>query len=147
MKFNFTKLLLIFTIIPFVELSLLLKLAEATSAMTTLGIILVTGVVGAYFAKEQGRKVIYNIQTELNSGRMPGNELIHGLCVLIGGILLLTPGILTDLFGFSLLIPVTRAGYIGIIKNYITQNFSMGGVHVYSSGQRPSEQREYNTFR
>jgi len=142
MKLNFGKLLLIFTIIPFVELSLLLKLAEATSAMTTLGIILITGVVGAYFAKEQGRRVIHNIQMELNSGRMPGNELLHGLCVLIGGVLLLTPGIMTDLFGFSLLFPVTRLNYIGMMKNYISRNFSMGGVHVYSANNR-----EYNTFR
>jgi len=142
MKFNFGKLLLIFTIVPFVELSLLLQIAERTSAMTTLGIILATGVVGAYFAKEQGRRVVHNIQNELNSGRMPGNELIHGLCVLIGGLLLLTPGILTDLFGFSLLIPATRASYIGLIKTYISQNFRMGGVNAYSSSTK-----EYNVFR
>ncbi len=66
MKFSFGKLLLIFTIIPFVELSILLEIAARTSTMTALGIILLTGVVGAYFAKDQGRRVIYNIQSELN---------------------------------------------------------------------------------
>lgn len=142
MKFSFGKLLLIFTIIPFVELSLLLEIAARTSTMTALGLILVTGVVGAYFAKEQGRRVIYNIQSEVNRGMMPGNELLHGLCVLIGGVLLLTPGILTDLFGFSLLFPATRIAYIKLIKDYISKNFNTGGVHVYTAGSR-----EYNTFR
>lgn len=142
MKFSFGKLLLIFTIIPFVELSLLLEIAARTSTMTALGIILATGVVGAYFAKDQGRRVIYNIQSELNRGVMPGNELLHGLCVLIGGVLLLTPGILTDLFGFSLLFPATRTGYINLMKDYIGRNFRMGGVHVYTAGSQ-----QYNTFR
>lgn len=142
MKFSFGKLLLIFTIIPFVELSLLLEIAARTSTMTALGIIILTGIVGAYFAKDQGRRVIYNIQSELNRGVMPGNEMLHGLCVLIGGVLLLTPGILTDLFGFSLLIPATRTGYIKMMKDYFSKNFSMGGVHVYTAGAR-----EYNTFR
>ena len=142
MKFSFGKLLLIFTIIPFVELSILLEIAARTSTMTALGIILLTGVVGAYFAKEQGRRVIYNIQSELNRGAMPGNEMLHGLCVLIGGVLLLTPGILTDLFGFSLLFPATRTGYIQLMKDYINRNFKMGGVHVYTAGAQ-----EYNTFR
>lgn len=142
MKFSFGKLLLIFTIIPFVELSILLEIAARTSTMTALGIILLTGVVGAYFAKDQGRRVIYNIQSELNRGTMPGNELLHGLCVLIGGVLLLTPGILTDLFGFSLLFPATRTGYIELMKGYISKNFRTGNVHVYTS-----QSHNHNTFR
>lgn len=142
MKFSFGKLLLIFTIIPFVELSILLEIAARTSTMTALGIIILTGVVGAYFAKDQGRRVIYNIQSELNRGTMPANELLHGLCVLIGGVLLLTPGILTDLFGFSLLFPATRTGYIEFMKAYISKHFKTGNVHVYTS-----QSHNRNTFR
>ncbi len=134
MKFSFGKLLLIFTIVPFIELSLLLEIASRTSAMTTLALIIFTGVVGAYFAKDQGRRVLTSIQYELNSGRMPGNELLHGLCVLIGGVLLITPGIMTDLFGFSLLLPATRIVYIDLMKKYMLNHFSLGGVHMYSGG-------------
>lgn len=133
MKMSFGKLLIIFTVIPFVELSILLEIASRTSALTTLGIIVATGVIGAYFAKEQGRRVLTQIQMELNSGRMPGNELLHGLCVLIGGILLLTPGIMTDVFGFTLLFPVTRSGYIAFAKNYIQNHFQLGGASFYSN--------------
>jgi len=131
MKFNFGKMLLLFTIVPFVELFILLELANRTSAITTLGLIVVTGIIGAYFAKEQGQKVIKHIQMELNQGRMPGNALLHGLCVLIGGLLLLTPGILTDLFGFSLLLPVTRVTYIEFIKTYIKHNFHLNNINMY----------------
>lgn len=141
MKHGFGKLLLIFTIVPFVELSILLKIAEATSALTTLAIIILTGILGAYFAKDQGRRVIFNIQAELNSGRMPGNELLHGLSVLIGGVLLLTPGILTDALGFSLLLPMTRTIYIDMMKSYIKNHFQTGGIHIYSN-----HSREYDQF-
>jgi len=133
MRFSFGKLLLVFTIIPFIELAILLKLASATSAMTTLLIIVITGVVGAYFAKQQGMIVIKNIQEETNNGSIPGNELMHGLCVLIGGLLLLTPGILTDAFGFSLLFPVTRYFYIKTGTEIFKNKVSSGAVTFYSN--------------
>ncbi|GMQ57388.1 membrane protein FxsA [Vallitalea sediminicola] len=133
MKFTFGKLLLIFTIVPFVELYILLKLANVTSASITLLIIVITGIIGAYFAKHQGRAVIKNIQDESSNGRMPGNELMHGLCVLIGGILLVTPGIITDLFGFSLLFPLTRTIYVNFIKTYFRNKFESGNINIYTS--------------
>ncbi|GMQ61073.1 FxsA family protein [Vallitalea maricola] len=135
MKFTFGKLLLIFTIVPFVELYILLKLANITSAGITLLIIVITGIIGAYFAKHQGRAVIQNIQYESNSGRMPGNELLHGLCVLIGGILLVTPGIITDLVGFSLLLPLTRTFYVNFIKTYFRKKFDAGNINIYTSNK------------
>lgn len=141
MKLNFGKLLLIFTVIPFVELFILLQLAEMTSALTTLALIIITGIVGAYFAKEQGRQVIQHIQMELNNGRMPGNGLLHGLCVLIGGILLLTPGILTDLFGFSLLFPLTRQRYLEHMKRFIRNHFSVQNLNTYTT------YNDYHTYR
>ena len=134
MKMSFGKLLLLFTIVPFVELFLLLEIANRTSTMFSLGLIIATGVLGAHFAKVQGRSVIKKIQAEMSTGAVPGNELIHGLCVLIGGILLLTPGILTDIFGFSLLIPFTRYLYIGTIKKIIDDKIKSGSVRVYTPG-------------
>lgn len=133
MKINFGKLLLVFIIVPFIELYILLEIASRTSALTALGIVVVTGIIGAYYAKEQGQRVVQHIQLEINSGRMPGNGLLHGLCVLIGGILLLTPGVLTDMFGFSLLLPITRVKYIKFMKNYISSHFSIGNVQGFNS--------------
>lgn len=135
MRFSFGKLLILFTVVPFVELYILLKLASITSAGLTLLIIIITGVVGAYFAKQQGRAVIQKIQFESSSGRMPGNELLHGLCILIGGVLLLTPGILTDLFGFSLLFPITRTLYVNFIKTYFKRKFESGTINVYTTNK------------
>jgi len=139
------KLLLMFTLIPFIELSLLFKIAELTSGMTTLAIILLTGVVGAYFAKQQGMLVIQNIQRETKNGSIPGNELMHGLCVLIGGLLLLTPGILTDIFGFSLLMPLTRTLYIAAGTDYFKKKIQNGTVQFYSNGVNMGGMHSENT--
>lgn len=118
MKISFGKLFLAFTIIPFVELYILFQLADLTSPITTLTIVILTGVVGAYIAKREGLSIFKKTQNQLNQGKLPKDTLIEGLCVLIGGILLLTPGILTDLFGFSLLFPLTRVIYREFIKKY-----------------------------
>jgi len=109
------KLIMLFTVIPIVELALLLKINTYIGLGYTLMIVLVTGVVGAYLAKSEGRGIIRNIKYEMSQGRMPGDELVNGLCVLIGGAFLLTPGLITDFTGFILVIPFTRA----IIKRFV----------------------------
>lgn len=123
MKNTFTKLIIAFTLIPFMELYLLMAIAEQTSFLTTVSIVLFTGVLGAFFAKREGRIVITKIQESLNRGVMPANELLHGLCVLMGSVLLITPGIMTDVFGFSLLLGVTRNGYVELAKAYISKKY------------------------
>lgn len=123
MKISFKKLLLAFTAIPFIELFLLFKIAEITSAFTTLAIIILTGILGAYLAKTQGILVFNQIKLDINSGILPKDALINGLCVLIGGILLLTPGVLTDIVGFSLIIPLSRLIYAKHIKDFIKDKF------------------------
>ncbi len=126
-KSIFGYILILFTVIPLVELYLLLQIAERTSAMITFVIILVTGIVGAFFAKIQGRLVIQKIRISLQQAIMPKEELVDGLCVLIGGAFLLTPGILTDVAGFTLLIPVTRNLYKKILKHKFEQMIQTGG--------------------
>lgn len=124
------RLILLFTITPIVELFLLLRLADKTSLWTTLVIVLFTGIVGAFLAKSQGRLILTQIRLELNSGKMPGDQLINGLCVLIGGALLLTPGILTDIIGFGLVIPVTRELFKGVVKKYLEKKINKGNIHI-----------------
>ncbi len=110
----FFKLFIFFTIIPIVELYILIKVGAALGALNTVIIILVTASVGAYLAKTQGFQVIQKINNALHDGRMPGKELLDGLFVLIGGFLLLTPGFITDLVGLSMLLPMIRPIYIKI---------------------------------
>ena len=105
----FGYLVLLFTILPAMELVLLIEIGSNIGAGNTLFVIIFTGVLGAYMARLQGFLVLRKIQDDLNHGIMPSAELMDGLMILVGGILLLTPGFITDTFGFLLLIPWTRA--------------------------------------
>ncbi|SHJ54655.1 FxsA family protein [Paramaledivibacter caminithermalis] len=125
------RLILLFTITPIVELFLLIKLSNITSVWTTISIVLATGIIGAYLAKGQGRLIITKIKMELNEGRMPGDQLINGLCVLVGGALLLTPGIITDILGFSLVIPATREVFKDIVKNKLFKMLQSGSINIH----------------
>lgn len=99
---------MLFTIVPAVELAVLIKVGTYIGVGSTLFLIILTGVLGAALARLQGFAVYLNIQTSLNEGRMPTEEMLDGLMILIGGIVLLTPGFITDTLGFLLLIPWTR---------------------------------------
>lgn len=125
------KLILLFTVIPIIELFLLFRIAKLTSATVAILLVLLTGIAGAYLAKAEGRSIIKKIQADLQQGRMPANELINGLCVLVGGALLLTPGIITDLIGFSLVIPFTRSLFKDLLKEKMEKMLKEGQVNLY----------------
>ena len=109
------KLALLFTVVVIAELWLLIKLGQYIGLGYTLLVLLATGVLGVVLAKSQGMIILNNIKRDIREGIMPGVNLINGLCVLIGGILLVVPGILTDIIGFLFIVPVTR----NIIRKYI----------------------------
>ena len=104
----FARLLALFVLLPLAELALLIQVGQVIGLLWTLVIVVATGVLGASLARRQGVRAWLAIQAELQQGRMPGGTLVDGLLILIGGIVLLTPGILTDLMGFALLVPATR---------------------------------------
>lgn len=105
------RLLSLFILIPLAELVLLLYLADVTSWQFTLLLVIATGVAGTLLARSQGLRTWLRIREELAAGRMPADSLLDGVLIFVAGALLLTPGILTDLFGISLLIPVCRDYY------------------------------------
>ena len=111
----FTKLLILFVIVPVTELYILIEVGKKIGSLTTIGIIILTGIIGAYLVKGQGFMILRKIQNDLNEGIMPGDSLIQGVIILAGGILLLTPGFVTDIVGFIFLIPVSR----NIVKKYL----------------------------
>lgn len=117
----FARLLALFICIPLVELYLLFLIGERIGPVPTVALVVVTGFIGASLARQQGFKVWRNIQTELNTGKMPAGELIDGLLVLIGGIVLLTPGLLTDLCGFAMMIPAVRS----VVKKRLQARFQI----------------------
>lgn len=126
----FFKLFSLFLIIPLVEIYLLIKIGGIIGAINTVLIILVTASLGAYLTKSQGFRVLRQIQNATAQGYVPGNELLHGLFVLIGGFALLTPGFLTDAIGFSMLIPQIREIYVGIAKGLIKKKIQQGNFQM-----------------
>lgn len=104
----FIYLLIFFTALPVLELAILIEIGRAISLGPTLGIILLTGVVGAALAKHQGLRTLGRIQRGLAAGEMPTGAMVDGLLILVAGALLITPGVITDAAGFSLLIPFVR---------------------------------------
>jgi UPF0716 protein FxsA len=122
----FLKLLSIFLVVPLIELYLLIKIGDLIGALNTVIIVLIAASVGAYLAKSQGFRVLHQMQEATNQGRMPGNELLHGLFVLIGSFALITPGILTDVIGFSMLIPQIREIYVRLAKEVLRKKLVKG---------------------
>lgn len=105
----FVRLLLLFTVVPIVELGLLVQLGRFIGLAPTIAIVLVTGIVGASLARWQGLATLRRVQADMADGRVPTGPLVDGLLILVAGAVLLTPGLLTDVLGFLLLIPPTRA--------------------------------------
>ena len=101
-------LALLFVVVPIVELILLIQLGQAVGLLPTLALVLLTGVGGALLARSEGLRALFRFQRELASGEMPDQAIQDGICVLIGGAFLLTPGVLTDAVGFALLVPWSR---------------------------------------
>jgi len=104
----FLRLLLLFTVVPLIELGLLIQIGRVIGLAPTIAIVLLTGFAGAALARWQGLATLKRVQTDMSEGRVPAGALVDGLLILVAGAVLLTPGLLTDIFGFLLLIPTTR---------------------------------------
>jgi len=104
----FVRLLLLFTIVPLLDLFLLVKLGTVIGIGPTIAIVVFTGVLGAWLARQQGLGVLRRVNEDLSQGRMPTQALMDGVLILIAGAVLLTPGLLTDALGFVLLAPPSR---------------------------------------
>ncbi len=102
------RLLLFFIVLPAVELALLLEIGRRIGTLETLGLIVVTGAVGAAMARSQGLRVLSRVREEISAGAMPASSLLDGVLILVAAALLVTPGVLTDAFGFLCLVPGFR---------------------------------------
>ena len=103
------KLRLLFIIIPLMELALLIKLGSLIGILDTILLIIFTGAAGAILVRTAGIQCLFTVRQQLQSGMFPADELCNGLLILIAGALLITPGLLTDIAGFALLVPPVRA--------------------------------------
>ena len=127
-------LLLLFILVPAIELALLLEVGRHLGTLPTLGLIAVTGVVGASLARRQGLAVLGRAQDQMARGELPTGSLADGVMILVAGALLITPGILTDAFGFLLLVPVFRDVVKNVSMNRLRKAIDENRVHVDVAG-------------
>ena len=124
------RLFLLFTLVPLIELYLLIRLGTSIGGVETIAIVIGTGVAGGLLAKSQGLAVLDRMRAELNQGRLPAESLLDGLLILIAGAMLITPGLLTDGLGLLLLIPWSRQAFKSWLKRKIQEKISEGEIHI-----------------
>lgn len=129
-----SRLIFIFVAVPLLELVLLLRIGQWIGMMPTVALVVATGVAGAALARQQGTRAFLAVQRELAGGRLPGRSLLDGLAILIGGALLLTPGVMTDLLGFGLLFPVSRRWLQRLAKRTLERRIREGTVEFQVYG-------------
>ncbi len=125
------KFLLLFTIIPLLELFLLIEVGRVIGTVPTIFIVGGTGFFGVLLARMQGMYTIYRFRSELSRGVLPAEEMFNGACVLVGSAFLLTPGLITDVLGFALLIPHTRFFIKKFAQKKINKMIANGDIRIW----------------
>ena len=118
-------LLILFIAVPIVELYFLVYLSSQIGFLYTLGIVIVTGVIGVELVKSQGKSALTQIQGQLSQGKLPATQIVEGILILVAGVLLITPGIFTDITGFLLLIPFTRRFVAFLLKKHFAHKINI----------------------
>jgi len=139
------RLILLFTVLPLMELYLLIKVGGYLGTSPTIMIVLITGIIGGLLARSQGLSVQRQIRMDLQNGVIPTDSLIDGLFILIAGALLITPGMITDVFGFFLMVP----GFRGWLKNKLKDHFKRkleSGQFQFRSNYHSADWRKDDDF-
>jgi UPF0716 protein FxsA len=131
------RLTFFFVVIPLVELMLLIRIGEWIGLWPTLALVLLTGAAGATLARAEGMRVLFQFREELAAGRLPGQALLDGISVLVGGAFLLTPGILTDVAGLLLLFPPSRGWIQRSVRSRLERRIREGRLNVVVMGMGP----------
>jgi UPF0716 protein FxsA len=136
----FPKLLLLFILVPVTEIYLFFTVGGKIGVPTTIGIVLLTAFIGANLARRQGQLTMQKFKHATGEGRVPHEEVMDGIMIIIAGALLLTPGFLTDAIGFSLLVPSIRT----MVRKYATErlknNIKIVGVSPSSPSPAPENE-------
>ena len=139
------RLLFLFTVVPLVELFLLMKVSAVLGLSGTIGLVLLTGVVGAALARREGLALLARLQKEIEAGFPTGNRVVEGLLILLGGVLLITPGVLTDLVGLLMVFPLSRRALAPRVKAALLSRAQISGS-VIGFGDRAPDPETPNPF-
>ena len=126
----FLKLFALFTLLPLIELYLLFKISGYIGAFNTVFLVFATGALGAWLARSQGFAAWFRIQQEMNQGLFPAESLLDGLLILFAGAVLITPGVITDIAGFLILIPPVRSLIREWVKKRLRYMSETGSVTI-----------------
>ena len=135
------RLFLLFTVVPLVELYLLIAIGRILGPIPTIGLVLITGALGAWFARLEGARVVRRWQEAISRQEMPKEGVIDGFLIFIGGLLLITPGILTDVAGLCMVMPPTRRVIARFVRAWFERQIAAGRVQVYASGYNGAGRR------
>ena len=124
------KLLLLFTVIPTIELIILVGIGQLIGFWPTVALVVMTGMLGAILAKVAGFSIVSQIIGDLRNGIMPGRRLVDGVLILMAGVMLITPGILTDIAGLLLLFPATRTFFREKVIKWLKRKLLKGSFNV-----------------
>ena len=118
----FRVLFVLFIIIPIIEISVLMQVGELLGMWPTIAIVILSAWIGAKYVRQQGLATMQSVQAKMAQGEMPSSEIVTGLMLLVAGVLLVTPGFVTDIFGLSLLIPSVRQVIATYVQKHINVN-------------------------
>jgi UPF0716 protein FxsA len=124
-------LFILFILMPIIEIAVLIQVGQSIGVLLTIGIVILTAILGTSMLRSQGLATLEKARSRMNSGEMPAQQMLEGLLLVIGGVLLLTPGFVTDAFGFLCLIPPTRE-YLA--KQLASRSIGQMGIFVSGSG-------------
>jgi UPF0716 protein FxsA len=122
---------------------LLFKVGAQIGGPQTIFIIIATGIIGAGLAKSQGLKILTQIQTQLQTGKIPSKAIERGLMMLVGGVLLVTPGFMTDIVGILLITPISQDLIGLLLKPFLFKTLKSGNVNVFYSNQNNNAQSPF----
>ena len=125
------RLALLFVLTPLIELAILVYLGTIIGALYTILIVVATGILGAFMARNQGLAALSRIRGSIEREIIPSNEIFDGALILAGGLLLLTPGIITDIIGFAMLVPQTRRITGRWLRSLIRRRIQRGEIHYW----------------
>ena len=140
----FKVLFLLFIVMPIVEIMVLMNVGSLIGALPTIGIVILTAWIGAAMVRQQGMATYQSVQNKLAQGQIPSDEIIAAMLLLVAGVLLLTPGFITDGFGLLLLWPVSRAVMVKAVQAQMAKskaNQNQSSTFFYSNFQQSNHQQ------
>ncbi|MEZ8826626.1 FxsA family protein [Vibrio amylolyticus] len=141
----FPILLLLFIFVPIIEIGLFIQVGDYLGLWPTISLVLVTAFVGASLVRSQGLQTLKSVQGRLNQGELPAQQIFEGVMLAVSGVLLLTPGFMTDAFGMLVLLPAPRAAIAKyLMGKMVVKSAGGAGFGAHQFGQSPFEQDPFH---